>query len=93
MQRVVDDIIAGQGLAGTTLAWTLRERGRRVVVIDPGEPITSSRIAAGLMTPVTGQRLVPTWRLGELLPVACDFYRQVEAATGAAFFEQRRMVR
>ncbi|MEW4531417.1 FAD-dependent oxidoreductase [Maioricimonas sp. JC845] len=93
MQRGVDDIIAGQGLAGTTLAWALRQRGRQVVVIDPGEVVTSSRIAAGLITPVTGQRLVPTWRLEELLLVACDFYRQVEAATGAACFEQRRMVR
>ncbi|QDU36039.1 bifunctional tRNA (mnm(5)s(2)U34)-methyltransferase/FAD-dependent cmnm(5)s(2)U34 oxidoreductase [Maioricimonas rarisocia] len=93
MQRAVDDIIVGQGLAGTTLAWALRGRGRRVVVIDPEEAVTSSRIAAGLITPVTGQRLVPTWRQQEFWPVACDFYRRVEAETKTKFFERRSMVR
>ena len=52
-----DVIIVGQGLAGTTLAWHLREAGQRVLVIDACEPVTSSKIAAGLITPITGQRV------------------------------------
>ena len=88
-----DCIIVGQGLAGTALAWSLRWSGVRVLVIDRDEPITSSKIAAGLITPITGQRLVKSWRLDELWPAAVQFYRRVEQATGTALFRERSMVR
>lgn len=88
-----DIIIIGQGLAGTTLAWVLRRRGLRVLVIDREEPITSSRIAAGLITPITGLRFVKTLRFDEFRPAAESFYRAIEADTGSRFFIESRMVR
>lgn len=88
-----DCIIVGQGLAGAALAWSLRWSGVRVLVIDRDEPITSSKIAAGLITPITGQRLVKSWRLDELWPAAVQFYRRVEQVTGIALFRERSMVR
>ncbi|NOU04706.1 MAG: NAD(P)-binding protein, partial [Hyphomicrobiaceae bacterium] len=42
-----DTIIVGQGLAGTTLAWRLVDAGQRVLMFDPAEAVTSSKIAAG----------------------------------------------
>lgn len=89
----VDFIIVGQGLAGTTLAWQLRRRGRSILVLDREPPLTASRIAAGLITPVTGKRLAISWRWNELIPVATTFYRSVEAETGARFFHCRPAVR
>lgn len=88
-----DVAIVGQGLAGTALAWRLRERGRRVLILDPQAEITSSRVAAGLLTPITGQRLAVSWRFAEMEPVATAFYRRVEAATGASFFHADGAVR
>jgi glycine/D-amino acid oxidase-like deaminating enzyme len=88
-----DVIIAGQGLAGTTLAWHLLEKGQRVLVIDAGEPVTSSKIAAGLITPITGQRLTLSWRYDEFLPAAREFYTRVEKQTGGKFFHDRTAVR
>ncbi len=88
-----DCIIVGQGLAGTALAWSLRWSGSRVLIVDRDEPITSSKIAAGLITPITGQRLVKSWRLDELWPAAVQFYRCVEQATGTLLFRERPMVR
>ena len=88
-----DCVVIGQGLAGTTLAWQLLWRGARVLVIDREDVHSASRIAAGLMTPVTGQRLVPTWRLADFWPTAASFYRRVEAETGAAFFAEPGQVR
>ena len=82
----VDAVVVGQGLAGTALTWALRWRGLRVVAIDRGEPQTASRVAAGLVTPITGRRLTRTWRLDELWPAAEAFYRRAEAETGAEFF-------
>src|SRR4051812_44107131 len=88
-----DIIIVGQGLAGTTLAWVLQQRGLRVCVIDRGEPNTSSKIAAGLITPVTGRRMAASAGFGELFPVAAAFYDRIESETGARFFHRNRAVR
>lgn len=88
-----DVIIVGQGLAGTTLAWCLRDAGQRVLVIDADVPVTSSRIAAGLITPITGQRLVLSWRCGEFLPEARAFYARIEKQTGEKFFHDRVALR
>jgi hypothetical protein len=80
-----DEIIIGQGLAGTTLAWHLLGRGRRVLVIDRAQVGTSSRLAAGLITPITGQRLTVSWRCREFLEQALSFYRQIESRTSTSF--------
>ncbi|WP_417387832.1 NAD(P)/FAD-dependent oxidoreductase [Gimesia sp.] len=88
-----DYLIVGQGLAGTALAWTLIKRGYRVHILDRCEPITSSKIAAGLITPITGLRLVVSWRLDEFLPFATRFYRSVEQQTDTHFFELKPMLR
>lgn len=88
-----DTIIVGQGLAGTALAWHLIEQGQRVLVIDAGVPGTTSKIAAGLITPITGQRLALSWRAGEMLVAARAFYPRIEQRTGTAFFHDRTAVR
>jgi len=90
---VWDAIIVGQGLAGTTLAWQLMASGQRVLVIDGDPPVTSSRIAAGLITPITGPRMVVAENVPRALAAARPFYRAIEARTGAAFFHERRAVR
>ena len=91
--REYDEIILGQGLAGTALAWTLRWRGRRILVIDRDQPGTSSRIAAGLITPVTGQRLVKSWRWDDFWPAARSFYHRVESECGSRFLTPQKIVR
>jgi len=86
-------VIIGQGIAGTTLAWQLRRRGLRVLVIDREANDGASHIAAGLITPVTGKRLAKSWRWDELYPAALAFYRSLETVTGAGFFHERASLR
>ena len=85
-------VIVGQGLAGTALAWALLRRGRNVLVLDR-EGDSSSRVAAGLITPVTGKRLARSWRWDELYPAAVAFYRAIETQTGTTFFHQHPALR
>lgn len=92
-QNHFDFFIIGQGLAGTALGWTLLQRGYRPLIIDRCEPTTSSKIAAGLITPITGLRLVVSWRLDEFLPTAIDFYRGIEAQTHSQFLQLQPMLR
>jgi glycine/D-amino acid oxidase-like deaminating enzyme len=82
----VDLIVLGGGLAGCALAWQAHFRGMNVALIDRGEPKSSSRIAAGLVTPITGNRAALSWRWDEFYGPANHFYREVERATESNFW-------
>ena len=58
-----------------------------MLLIDRQDPDSSSRVAAGLVTPVTGTRAAASWKWEDFYPVADRFYRQVEHTTGAIFWK------
>ncbi|MGE9271048.1 MAG: NAD(P)/FAD-dependent oxidoreductase [Verrucomicrobiales bacterium] len=78
--------IVGFGLAGVCLAWRLHERGEVFEWCDTERPEAASRVAAGLINPVTGKNFEPSWRLGEFLPEAVSFFRHIEETTGEEFW-------
>ena len=78
MAQRYDTIIVGQGLAGTTLAWKLIEAGENVLVVDSERGQGASAVAAGLMTPVTGKRMVCSPTFQEDWEAAIHFYQQIE---------------
>lgn len=86
-------LIVGQGLAGTALAWRLWERGVPFVIADRDEPLTSSKVAAGLITPVTGMRLTVSWRYEVFYREALRFYRACGRRLGRRFLFPRGYVR
>lgn len=88
-----DFLIVGQGLAGSLLAWHLFEKGKRVLVVDRDEPNTSSKVAAGLVTPLAGARFSLPAGLGERLDYARGFYWKLEELRRAPFFHHRRIAR
>lgn len=73
--------IVGQGLAGTCLAWAFWQRGEPFLLLDRGTG-GSSRIAAGMINPITGKNFEPSWRIADFLPAALDFYSAVESRIG-----------
>ena len=66
----VDFLIVGQGLAGSLLAQELLRRGRTIHVVDDRWRSSSSQVAAGLMTPLTGRRFTLTKDYSELFAAA-----------------------
>jgi glycine/D-amino acid oxidase-like deaminating enzyme len=84
----VDYLIIGQGISGTLLSHNLIAGGGKVIVIDDGSPSAASRVAGGVINPVTGQRLVRTWLIERLLPFALDTYRQLETSLGISIVSQ-----
>ena len=71
----VDYLIIGQGLAGSILANEALRRGMQVAVIDDPASGMATRVAGGLINPITGPRLVLTEHADLFIPYAKDFYR------------------
>ncbi|MEO2018837.1 MAG: FAD-dependent oxidoreductase [Fuerstiella sp.] len=89
----IENVIVGQGLAGSAVAWTLHWAGQSVLLLDRAEQYTASRVAAGLITPVTGKRMVVSAQYDQYLAAAKSFYRRVETETGRYFFSEVEMLR
>lgn len=85
MGRQLDFLVIGQGICGSFLHLELERAGFSHVVIDEDLPFTASRIAAGLINPVTGRRLVTTWMIGELLSFAQEAYGRLAGLLGSSF--------
>ncbi|MGR9115975.1 MAG: NAD(P)/FAD-dependent oxidoreductase [Gammaproteobacteria bacterium] len=88
----IDYLIIGQGLAGSLLAWELIQRDCDVCVIDNGGD-NASRIAAGLINPVTGKRFVKADNVDTLLPTAREVYRELSEFFKMDFFVAKPMLR
>ncbi|HRI20916.1 MAG TPA: FAD-dependent oxidoreductase [Panacibacter sp.] len=84
----VDYIIVGQGICGTFLSWNLIKEGRTVLVIDSANPYTASKVASGVINPVTGRRIVRTWMIEELLSFAWNAYSQLGNELNAPLIRQ-----
>ena len=74
-----DYLIVGGGLAGSTLAFFLRKKGKSVMLVDNPNRIKASKIAVGMFNPVVFRRLLFSWEAEVLLPFAEKYYREIEA--------------
>ncbi len=88
-----DYLIVGQGLAGTLLSYFLIKNGQRVLVIDDEYQTSSSKIAAGIINPITGRRYVKSWLFEELMPFARSTYQELSETLGITCFEPRNIIR
>ena len=73
----VEYLIIGQGISGTWLSYYLQKEGKSFIVIDNNEKNSPSRIAAGIINPVTGRRHVTVWMAEQILPFAWKAYENI----------------
>lgn len=86
IKKQYDYLIVGQGLAGTVLSHMLLQQGKRVLVINNHDPVSSSYIACGIFSPIAGQRIAKIWQADEITPLLNDFYQNLELTIQAKFF-------
>ena len=89
---IVDYIIVGQGIAGSLLAWCLLQEKKRVLVIDNGADPVASKVAAGIINPVTGRRYHTTWKADELHPFAWKTYTDLGAHFGTEYIFRKDII-
>jgi glycine/D-amino acid oxidase-like deaminating enzyme len=73
----VDYLIIGQGICGTMLSWFLKKEGKSFLIIDDENENSSSKIAAGIINPVTGRRYAYTWMIDDIMPFAVQTYEEI----------------
>ena len=91
--RKVDYLIVGQGIAGTMIAFFAKKAGKKILVIDHAKPDSASKIAAGLINPITGRKFVKSWKIDELLPFAIQTYQEFSELLGEPFFRHKNILR
>ena len=82
-----DILIIGQGICGTMLSWFLHKAGKSFLVIDDNNQNAASKVAAGIINPVTGRRFVYSWMIDTIMPFAVDTYTEI-----GNFFNQKIIV-
>lgn len=83
----IDYLIVGQGLAGTWLAHVLQTiYHKKIMVVDQYRSSSASNVASGIINPITGRRLVKSWKMEELLPFAHKQYAFLEKKLKADSF-------
>ncbi|MBC7979341.1 MAG: FAD-binding oxidoreductase [Armatimonadetes bacterium] len=85
-------LIVGQGLAGSCLAWEFWQRGVPFQILDRGNG-GCSRIAAGLINPITGKNFEPSWRINDFHSHAIAFYENLEKILGTRLWHPLPVLR
>ena len=81
----IDTIIVGQGIAGSVFAHHALELGHPIMVLDTAKELNASRIAAGLINPITGRKYVKAWRYEEIIKDVISTYAEIESKLGDKF--------
>lgn len=90
---MLDFLVVGQGVAGTMLTESLLALSQSVKVIDNNPEQSSSRIAAGIINPVTGRRYVKSWMVDQLIPKAVQRYSSLEELLAVELIDSRDILR
>lgn len=88
----IDYLIIGQGISGTWLSYYLQKNKKSFLVIDNNAAGTPSRIAAGIINPVTGRRHVTVWMAEEILPYAFEAYSELGNELGITAISKRNII-
>ena len=87
-----DFIIIGQGLAGTLLAHDLIELEKSVIIIDTHLKASASRVAAGLINPISMKRCIPAMPTN-YLTTAFNIYSDLEDKLNSRFLFKKPLLR
>ncbi|MEJ0054798.1 MAG: FAD-dependent oxidoreductase [Bacteroidota bacterium] len=86
VNKRIDYLIIGQGLAGSAMAWELLRRGKTIRVIDQPGNTRASVVAAGLINPIAGKFMTKAWKADSVFPYLEQFYSKAGEGLHKKFF-------
>lgn len=93
MENKPQILIVGQGLAGTVLHFSLKQRGISAMIMDGDLPGKSSAAAAGIINPITGPKYQKSWNYDALMDSFVPFYKDLETYVGKNIFHPMKKFR
>ena len=91
--KKVDFLIAGQGIAGTVFSYLAMQAGYSVHVADVTLPGMASKVAGGLINPITGRFMKKSWMAEMLFPCLKEVYNDMDALLGIESFQAMPILR
>jgi glycine/D-amino acid oxidase-like deaminating enzyme len=85
-------LLVGQGICGTWLSYYFEQSGIDYTLYDQHQSNSASRVASGVINPVTGRRIVKTWMIEALLPFVWEAYQAMGAALGSTLIHQKNII-
>lgn len=92
MEKNFKYLIIGQGLVGTWLAYFLQQRNISYAIVNDSSTASATKVASGVMNPVTGRRMVQTWMIEEVLPFAVNAYEAFQEKTNSKIINKAPVV-
>lgn len=87
MQKSIDYIIVGFGIAGAILSYKLWKLNKTFIIYNAPTKQSASSISSGLINPITGRRFVKSWHFEELLPSIKSTYKELESDLNISILE------
>jgi len=88
----VDYIIIGQGICGSFLSWELMKRSQKVCVIDEARPFSATKVASGVINPITGRQAAITWMADTIMPFSWQAYQAFGASINTSIISQKNII-
>lgn len=85
-------LIVGQGLAGSLFAYHLLKENKSFLVLDNNNEISSSKVAAGMFSPVGGKRMLKTWLADDLINYLDNIYLDLENILQTKFYYKQKIL-
>lgn len=85
-------LVVGQGLAGTLFSYQLLKCNQSFIVIDNNYNLSSSKVAAGMFSPVGGKRMLKTWLAETLLENLDNTYLELESLLNTKFYFKQKIL-
>ncbi|MGB0402925.1 MAG: NAD(P)/FAD-dependent oxidoreductase [Salibacteraceae bacterium] len=89
----LETLIVGQGIAGTTLALQMEEKGKDYAIIDNNHNKSSSLVAAGLYNPVVFRKPSLSFNAHSVIPYLKTFYEKWETKLETKFHQNRNIIK
>ena len=93
METQFDYLVVGLGIAGTALSRELCKRSISHIAADSGDAAAASRVAPGVINPLAGKRLNPSWEVEAQLPAALECYRDLSRDLGETLLHEVPIIR
>ena len=88
-----DFLIVGQGITGSIVALQLKKNSKKFKLIEGGSPNTSSKVAAGIVHPISLKRCNLSWRGREFYEFSDSFYKEINFESNTELYKPYKLLR